>query len=104
MSLFRKKSYATEQKAVSTSAVSLTTALVDNTANYPSFKASGALIEVRSNAIYYTVDGSTPSSTNGIGVVAGQYIELEGYQNVKKFQAIRQTADGTLNVQFFSQN
>lgn len=103
MSLFRKKSYATEQKTVSNSAVGLTTALVDNTANYPDFKASGAMIEVRGNGIYYTVDGSTPSSTNGVAIAAGQYIELVGYQNVKKFLAIRQSSDATINVQFFKE-
>lgn len=103
MSLFSKKQYATEQVAVSSTPVSFSTALVDNTANYPDFKASGALVEVRTNGIYYTLDGSTPSSTNGIAVGAAQFIEIVGYQNVKKFKGVRQTADGTINVQFFKE-
>jgi hypothetical protein len=95
------KPYATEQLAVSSSPVSLTAALVNNSANYPDFRASGAMINVITDAIYYTLDGSTPSSTNGINLAAGGYVELHGYQKVKNFKAIRVTSDATINVQYF---
>jgi hypothetical protein len=100
MALERKKQYATEQLTVDNTSRSLTTATVDNTANYPDFKASAVLAEATS-AIYYTFDGSTPSSTNGMPLSAGVYLEISGYQNVKKFKYIRQSADGVLNVQYF---
>lgn len=97
----RLRPYATEQKTVSNSAVGLTTALVDNTANYPDFKASGAVIEVRTDSIYYTTDGTTPSATNGIKLDAGDQLPLAGYQKIKNFKAIRVTGDATVNVQYF---
>lgn len=97
----RLRPYATEQKTVSSSAVSLTTALVDNQANYPDFKAAGAIVEVRGDSIYYTTDGSTPSSTNGILAYVGAIIPIAGYQKIKNLKAIRVTGDATLNVQYF---
>ncbi len=93
--------YKTEQIAVSSAAVPLTAAYVDNTANYPDFKCAACVIEIRTNAIYYTVDGTTPSSTNGHALGAGDILPLAGYQKVKNFKAIRQTADGTLNVMYY---
>jgi hypothetical protein len=97
----RLRPYATEQLAVAGTAVSFSTAKVDNTANYPDFKAAGAICEVRTDAIYYTVDGTTPSSTNGIKADAGDEFHLAGYQKVKNFKAIQVTAGATVNVQFF---
>lgn len=97
----RLRPYATEQKTVSSSAVSPTTALVDNTANYPDFKAAGAVIEVRGDSVYYTTDGSTPSSTNGILAYVGAVIPIAGYQKIKNLKAIRVTTDATLNIQYY---
>ncbi len=99
--LFNLRPYATEQKTVSTVPVALTTALVDNTANYPDFKAAACVIECRGDAVFYTLDGSTPSSTNGIKLSAAQFLPLYGYQKIKLFKAIRETTDATLNVQYF---
>ena len=99
--LFNLRPYATEQKAVSSAAVALTTSLVDNTANYPDFKAAAAVIECRGDAVYYTLDGSTPSSINGIQLQADQFLPIYGYQKIKNFKAIRVTSDATLNVQYF---
>lgn len=97
----RLRPYATEQVTVSSSATSLTTAKVDNTANYPDFKAAGVVIAVRDDAVYYTVDGSTPSATNGIKLEVGDVLPIAGYQKIKNFKAIRVTTDAKLDVQYF---
>ena len=102
MSLFNKKHYDSEQATVDASARTLTTAKVDNSANYPDFKASGVLIQP-TVAIYYTMDGSTPSSTNGIELAASQFNEILGYQNVKKLKWIRTSSSGVMNVQYFKE-
>src|SRR6478736_2258729 len=95
-----KKAYATEQITVTSgAAVTLTTAKVDNSASYPDFKAMGAVMECRGFAIYYTLDGTTPSSTNGIKLSADQFLVIAGYQKLKSFKAIAATSDATLNVQ-----
>lgn len=96
----RLRPYATEQVTVSGS-TSLTTAKVDNTANYPDFKAAGAIVDVKNADIYYTVDGSTPSSTNGVNAFNGDIIPLAGYQKIKNFKAIQQSGTPLLNVQYF---
>ena len=102
MSLLGKKSYASEQATVDGSARTLTTATVDNSANYPDFKASGVMLQP-SVAIYYTMDGTTPSSSNGLALAASQNLEIVGYQNVKKFSWIQSSGSGVLNVQYFKE-
>lgn len=96
----RLRPYATEQVAVSGS-TALTTALVNNSANYPDFKAAGAIVTVRAADIYYTVDGSTPSSTNGLPAFNGDVITIAGYQKIKNFKAIQQSGSPILDVQYF---
>lgn len=96
----RLRPYATEQVSV-VGSTSLTTAKVDNTANYPDFKAAGAVIDVKDADIYYTTDGSTPSATNGINAFNGDVLPLAGYQKVKQFKAIQQSGSPKLNVQYY---
>ena len=96
-----KRPFATGQVAVSSSPVSFPAATVDNTANYPDFKCSAVIIECRTDDVYYTLDGSTPSSTNGIQLQMDQFLPLAGYQKIKNFKAVRVTTDATLNVQYF---
>ena len=97
----RLRPYATDQQGVSSSVINLTTAKVDNTANYPDFKAAGVIIAVSGNSIYYTLDGTTPSSANGITLNPGDILPLAGYQKVKNFKAIRVSADAVIDVQYF---
>jgi len=78
----RRKPYATEQLTVSTAVVSPTTAKVDNTGALFNFKATAADVEVGSNGIIYTLDGSTPSATNGLTLSSAK-LTLAGYQKVK---------------------
>lgn len=96
----RLRPYATEQITLA-GVTQLTTAKVDNSANYPDFKAAGAIVEVITNDVYYTVDGSTPSATNGLGALAGDFITLAGYQKIKNFKCIAQSGAPKLNVQYF---
>ena len=97
----RLRPYATEQVTVSSAAVSLTTAKVDNTANYPDFKAAGVVLAVRDDSVYYTTDGTTPSSTNGLLLNNGDVLPLAGYQKIKNFKAIRVTTDAKLDVHYY---
>jgi hypothetical protein len=65
-------------------------------------KASAALIQVLSDDVYYTFDGSTPSSSNGRRAFAGDTIVVAGHQKLRDFKAIRVTTDATLNVEYYA--
>lgn len=96
----RLRPYATEQITLS-GVTTLTTAKVDNTANYPDFKAAGVIIAIKTAGIYYTVDGSTPSSSNGIPLEAGDTLPMLGYQKAKNFKCIAQTGTPVLDVHYY---
>ena len=110
----RKKPYGTEQITVSTAAVPLTAALVNNTgttatgtnANYWAvrFPASAAIVEAKTNGVYYTLDGSTPSATNGLNLNAGDVLTLAGRNQVAGLKMIRNSgSDATVNVSYFKE-
>ena len=65
------------------------------------FKACDALIQVLENDIYYTIDGSTPSASNGKVGAVGSFIGLSGYTAIKNFRFVRVSADGKLDVDYF---
>ncbi len=60
----------------------------------------GAVLQVVTDQIYYTLDGSTPSSTVGFTADPGDYIYLGSYQQVKEFRALRVTTDAAVEAQF----
>jgi hypothetical protein len=60
--------------------------------------ASGAIIQVFTDSIYFTMDGTDPSSTVGFEVAPLDVITLETPQQLKDFKAIRKTADATIEV------
>ena len=108
----RKNPYATEQITVSSAAVTGTAALIANTAGAQTdgssparwaqtIPASAAIIEVATNGIYYTVDGTTPSSTNGHRLNAGDVLTLSGRQKIGNLKMIRQSADSVVNVTYY---
>jgi hypothetical protein len=110
--LISKKPYATEQLTVSTVALSPTAATVRNTTgtsgantNYwaVSFPASAAIVECATNGVYYTTDGSTPSSTNGHRLHAGDVLTLSGRQSIAALKMIRQSADSVVNITFYKE-
>lgn len=47
-------------------------------------------------AVKWTIDGTTPTVTAGTGIgfygVVNDYIVIEGYENIKKFRCINETA------------
>ena len=66
--------------------------------------ARRAVIQVKTAAIYFTEDGGTPASNNGLTAVAEDVLEYLGadYRTVlTNFKAIRQSADASLNVLYY---
>jgi|DEB19_MinimDraft_3_1074340.scaffolds.fasta_scaffold14375_4 hypothetical protein len=99
----RRKPYATEQLTVSTAVATPTASKVDNTATPFNFRASAADVEVGSNGIIYTLDGSTPTATNGL-TLASAKLTLAGYQKVKALKMIRSGgSDATVNITYYKE-
>lgn len=113
----RRKPYATEQVTVSTAVAVPTSAKVLNTAGAVTdgstparwavtFPATAAIVElIGSNAIIYTLDGSTPSATNGGQLLAaGDVLTLAGTQKVQKLKMIRAgSSDGIVNITYYKE-
>lgn len=99
-----KNLYISEQLTVGATPVGGTTAYVDNHARTlgSQSKASSAVIQALTNNILYTLDGTTPSASNGKRLVAGDGIGLAGYGKVKKFQAIREASDATIHIDYYN--
>lgn len=57
-----------------------------------------ALVEIQTNDMYVTFDGTTPSATNGFKYTAGTR-ETWSRQQVSKARFIRISADGAVMVQ-----
>jgi hypothetical protein len=94
-----------ERKTVSTSAVNLTATAytIASTADankyaLPDKLPTAAVMRVLTDAIYFTLDGSTPSSTVGFEAAVGDMIYLDSFQKIKEFKAIRKTTDASLEV------
>ena len=78
--------------AVSSAVVALT---IPNAANI-------AQMYVRTNAVVFTRDDTDPTSTAGIQANAGDIILLNSRDELDKFKAIRESADATLDVEYFT--
>lgn len=97
-----------ERKTVSSSAVQFTASAytIAATAEASQYGKNdtqpiGAVLQVVGESIYYTLDGSTPSSTIGFEAGAGDFIYLDSFQQVKEFKAIRKTGDASIEVLFY---
>ena len=67
------------------------------------FKASGALLTAITNSVYVTFDGSTPSSTNGLNIAAGDSLVVKGYQKIKNMKLKGNSGTATVNVAYFKE-
>jgi len=106
----RRKAYASEQLTVAGSVVSPTAAVVRNNALQTqgngwafTFPASAAVVSPVDQPIYYTLDGTTPSSTNGQSLNAGDVLTLANRQSVAGLKMIRQSATALVNVSYFKE-
>ena len=98
-----RKPYATEQLTVSTAVSTPTVATVNNTGSPFNFRASAAQLTVGSNGIIYTLDGSTPTATNGL-TLASATLTLAGYQTVRALKMIRSGgSDATVNITYYKE-
>jgi len=102
--LNHKNVYAQESLTVSTTSIGGTTSLIDNhLQTLAPQKASAAVIQPVSNAIYYTLDGSTPTSTNGHLLPTNEVLAIAGYGKIKRFRAVRSAgADAVVNVAYYN--
>lgn len=103
--LVGKNVYDTETITVSTTAISGTTSKVDNHSRVlgSQSKAAAAVLQATANGFYYTLDGSTPSSSNGKLVAAGEVLALAGYSKVKKLKMVRSGAsDAVVHVDYYN--
>lgn len=78
--------------AVSTSVVTLTVPRA----------AMCAEIYVRTASVVFTRDGTNPTATQGIQADPGDIIVLNSRDECDKFKVIRESADATLDVEYFT--
>lgn len=65
-------------------------------------RARVAVLNLESQPIRYTLDGTAPTTTYGHLLVAGQWLIIQGAGNIAKFRAIRTTgSSGTLQAEYF---
>lgn len=112
----RRKPYATEQVTVSTGVATPTSATIRNTSGgytdgstpvrwaftYP---ATAAIAEIiGSNGLIYTMDGSTPTATNGGRLGQGDTLTLAGTQKIQNLKMIRSgSTDATVNLTYYKE-
>ena len=102
-----KSAFARERLTVSTSAVPCTVATFRDVAGTAKRTASGAVVTVIANNIYYTLHGAAPTNdatVSGIGtpLTAGNSLVLENTDEVARFQMIRNGAsDAIVEVVYF---
>lgn len=66
----------------------------------PQKLASAATLQVFGDDIYWTIDGSTPSSTVGFLALDGEFIYLQTYQQLREFRAIQVTGAASVEGLF----
>jgi hypothetical protein len=84
------------QLAVSTSSVALASA----TGGIP-HGATRAVVDVEANDIRWRDDGTAPTASVGMLAKSNTLFELPSLQSINAFQAIRASADGTLNIAYY---
>jgi len=95
-----------ERKTVGAAAVSLTESkyFIDGRDSQSGYsgdrRADAAIIQVFTDAIIWTIDGTTPAAGTGFETAAGDYIYLTTYQQIKDFRAVRKTTDAAIEAVF----
>src|SRR5438128_1247430 len=107
-----KRIFTRETLTVSTAVKTLTASVYNDTSNtdrQPNQQGSNrrparaAVIVCETNAIRVTKDGTTPvAATTGTKLNPGDTYALETYEEIVKFQAVRDGAsDGTVQVDYY---
>jgi len=98
-----RKPYATERLTVSTAVSTPTVATVNNTGALFNFRASAAQVNVGTQGIIYTVDGTDPTASNGL-TLANATVTLAGYQTVRTLKMIRSgSTNATVNIAYYKE-
>ena len=100
-----------ERKTVSSAAVQLTataytisaTAAANQYANSDKLP-SAAVLQVFTDIIIWTIDGTTPAAVTGFESGPGDFIYLDSFQKVKEFRAIRKTTDAAVEAVYLYGN
>ena len=89
---------AFETITVSSSVISLTAAQVD-----PTDRKSPrmARLSVEGDSIRYRVDGSDPTTTIGHKLVVGDFMDIVGWENLKKLRMVDVSTDATVQVTYY---
>lgn len=69
--------------------ITSTVYIVPNTNVREPVSASAAALQVITESIYWTIDGTVPTASIGFEAAAGDFIYLDSHQKVKEFRAIR---------------
>lgn len=78
--------------------------VISDVENIPGRLASGAALQIFTDSIYYTLDGTDPSSTVGMELAAGDIIYLDSFQKISNFKAVRKTTDASVEALYFFGN
>ena len=91
-----------EKITVSTTAVGPDAAkLVINQTGGHFKRAVRAFLTVETNTIRIRFDGTNPDSSTGHALAAGDFMTVDGEQNVSRIKMIRASADATVQVTYF---
>ena len=111
--LDRKKAYATERVTVGSTTTTLTATTYNNVdagstsaLEMPfggSFRATAVLVEVITEGLYYTMDGTNPTSSTGHKLGTGDQLVVMGPQKIATFKAIRNTTDCTVQYTYYKE-
>jgi hypothetical protein len=93
---------AKEKLTVSSTALGVSAAVLKPTTGiFANQQAKALLIDVESNSIRFYLDGSTPTTTDGHPLHAGDSRFISGIDNINKLRMIRISADATLQITAF---
>lgn len=95
-----KPSYEFEKITVSSTAVGIAATKVSrpSTTAGQERTAEFALITVETDSVRYRTDGTNPDATTGHLLTAGDVLQLDNFDDIRRFKAIRVTTDATIQV------